>query len=80
MKNHKIKGGGGTRLHVVETGNARGRPILFIHGFSQCWLAWSRQMDSDLADDTGSSRWTCAVMVSRTSLATGYADSRAVGR
>jgi len=42
-------GGGGVQLHVVETGNARGRPILFIHGISQCWLAWSRQMDSDLA-------------------------------
>ncbi len=50
MKSHKIKGGGGIRLHLVETGNSRGRPILFIHGFSQCWLAWSRQLSSDLAD------------------------------
>lgn len=51
MKNHKIKGGGGTELHLVETGNPEGRPIMFIHGFSQCRLAWNRQMDSDLADD-----------------------------
>jgi non-heme chloroperoxidase len=51
MKRHKVAGGGGAQLHLVETGNARGRPILFIHGFSQCWLAWSRQMGSDLADD-----------------------------
>jgi non-heme chloroperoxidase len=51
MTNHMITGGGGVQLHVVETGNATGRPILFIHGFSQCGLAWSRQMDSDLADD-----------------------------
>jgi pimeloyl-ACP methyl ester carboxylesterase len=51
MTSHTITGGGGTRLHVVETGNARGRPILFIHGFSQCSLAWSRQLDSDLAQD-----------------------------
>ncbi len=51
MKSHKITGGGGIPLHLVETGNSRGRPIIFIHGFSQCWLAWSRQMNSDLADD-----------------------------
>ncbi len=49
MKKHTIAGGGGVRLHVVETGNAAGRPILFIHGFSQCSLAWSRQLQSDLA-------------------------------
>ena len=51
MKSHRITGGGGLKLHVVEVGNSRGRPILFIHGFSQCWLAWSRQLSSDLADD-----------------------------
>ena len=51
MKSHRITGGGGVTLHVVETGDATGRPILFIHGFSQCWLAWSRQLDADLAGD-----------------------------
>ena len=51
MKHHTIAGGGGVRLHVVETGNPMGQAILFIHGFSQCWLAWSRQLDSDLARD-----------------------------
>jgi non-heme chloroperoxidase len=51
VKTHKITGGGGVALHVVETGNPKGRPILFIHGCSQCWLAWTRQMQSDLADD-----------------------------
>jgi non-heme chloroperoxidase len=50
MKHHTITGGGGVQLHVVETGDPNGRPILFIHGFSQCWLAWSRQLHSDLAD------------------------------
>jgi len=49
MKSHRITGGGGIQLHLVETGNSRGRPIIFIHGFSQCWLAWSRQLSSDLA-------------------------------
>ena len=51
MNHHKITGGGGTQLHLVETGNPKGRSIVFIHGFSQCWLAWSRQTSSDLADD-----------------------------
>jgi pimeloyl-ACP methyl ester carboxylesterase len=42
MKDYKIKGGGDVQLHVVETGNASGPPIFFIHGFSQSWLAWRR--------------------------------------
>jgi non-heme chloroperoxidase len=46
-----ITGGGGVRLHVAETGHPRGRPILFVHGFSQSWLTWRRQMFSDLAND-----------------------------
>jgi non-heme chloroperoxidase len=49
MKHHTITGGGGTRLQLVEAGNPRGPAILFIHGFSQCWLAWDRQLGSDLA-------------------------------
>jgi pimeloyl-ACP methyl ester carboxylesterase len=49
MRHHTITGGGGTRLHVLENGNPRGRPILFIHGLSQCSLAWARQLNSDLA-------------------------------
>ncbi len=51
MQSHKIIGGGGTRIHVIEAGNSRGRPILFVHGFSQCSLCWQRQFNSDLADD-----------------------------
>jgi non-heme chloroperoxidase len=51
MKTHRIAGGGGVQLHVVEAGNTGGRPVLFLHGFSQSWLAWSRQLDSDLARD-----------------------------
>lgn len=51
MQNHTVEGGGGVSLHVVETGKRDGRPILFIHGFSQCGRAWDRQMNSDLADD-----------------------------
>jgi non-heme chloroperoxidase len=51
MKIHKITGGGGVQLHAVETGNPRGRPILFLHGVSQSSLQWSRQLDSTLARD-----------------------------
>jgi non-heme chloroperoxidase len=51
MKHHTIIGGGGVQLHVVETGAAGACPIVFIHGFSQCWLAWSHQLNSALADD-----------------------------
>ena len=50
MKTHRVTGGGRAQLHVVETGNRRGRPILFLHGASQCWLQWSRQLSSSLAE------------------------------
>ena len=43
-----IIGGGGCRLHIIETGNRRGQPILFLHGFSQSALAWSAQLSSEL--------------------------------
>ena len=49
---HRVHGGGGLELRVDETGNPDGRPILFIHGFSQCRLCWRSQLDasSPLAD------------------------------
>jgi pimeloyl-ACP methyl ester carboxylesterase len=50
MKTHRVIGGGGIQLHVDEAGNPGGRPILFIHGFSQCRLCWLKQMNSGLAD------------------------------
>jgi pimeloyl-ACP methyl ester carboxylesterase len=50
-KAHTVAGGGGLELHVEETGNAAGRSVLFIHGISQCRLAWNRQLHSDLARD-----------------------------
>lgn len=51
MKTYRIEGGGGVQLHVVETGNPGGRPIVFIHGLSQCWLQWSRQLNSTLGEN-----------------------------
>ena len=50
MKSYKITGGGGVKLHVEETGNPHGRPIVFIHGFSQSRLCWNKQFQSSLAD------------------------------
>jgi non-heme chloroperoxidase len=51
VRTHRITGGGGVRLHVEETGDPTGRPVLFIHGLSQCRLAWNRQMRSELTRD-----------------------------
>ena len=51
MKHHAIVGGAGCLLHLVETGDPHGHPILFLHGFSQCSLAWSRQLSSELGAD-----------------------------
>ena len=48
---HRIEGGDGAQLHVVDTGQRGGHPILFLHGFAQCSLAWIRQLHSDLAGD-----------------------------
>src|SRR4051812_8871268 len=51
MKSHSVTGGAGVNLHVVETGNRDGKSVLFIHGFSQCHLAWRKQMCSELTRD-----------------------------
>lgn len=50
-KTYRVQGGGGVALHVEETGNPRGRPVLFLHGISQCRLAWDRQLRSDIGRD-----------------------------
>jgi len=49
MKHHTIIGGGGTRLHLVEAGDPHAPSILFLHGCSQSWLTWDRQLRSELA-------------------------------
>jgi len=51
VRTHKVTGGGGIELHVEETGNPSGRPVLFIHGLSQSGYAWHRQLDSELTSD-----------------------------
>jgi pimeloyl-ACP methyl ester carboxylesterase len=51
MKSHTVTGGGGLKLHVDETGNPNGNPLLFIHGFSQSRLCWNKQRHSELEKD-----------------------------
>jgi len=46
MRHYSVTGGGGTRLNVVETGDPAGRPIVFLHGWSQSHAAWQRQLQS----------------------------------
>ena len=75
MKSEYVAGGGGTRLHVLETGNPNGQPILFIHGLSQCALCWGRQFSSDLADDHRLVAMDSAVTGSPTNL-DAYGDSK----
>lgn len=45
-----VHGGDELRLHVREWGNAHGPPIIFVHGWSQCQLCWSRQVAGTLAE------------------------------
>jgi len=50
MKTHRIVGGGRLQLHVREWGNVDAPPILFIHGWSQNHLCWSKQYDGALSE------------------------------
>lgn len=50
MRHYSVAGGCGLALNVLEWGNPDGRPILFIHGWSQSHLCWQKQYDDvDLA-------------------------------
>ncbi len=52
MRNqHTVIGGGGLRLNVMEWGNRAGPAIVFIHGWSQCYMTWLKQVESTLADE-----------------------------
>lgn len=51
MQTHTVEGGGGLKLHLREWGRPDAPAILFLHGWSQHHLCWSRQFDSPLAND-----------------------------
>jgi pimeloyl-ACP methyl ester carboxylesterase len=61
-----VQGGGGIELRVDEAGDPEGRPIVFIHGFSQCRLSWRRQM----GDGSGLERFRLVAFDNR-----GHGDS-----
>ena len=48
---HTVVGAGGVNLNVLEYGNASGPAIVFIHGWSQSYMCWLNQLDSNLAKD-----------------------------
>lgn len=35
----------GIRLHVVTAGPKDGPLLIFLHGFPECWMGWSRQIE-----------------------------------
>ncbi len=45
-----VTGRDGVPIHVVETGDPGGLPILFIHGWAQCHLSWAHQLQGALAE------------------------------
>lgn len=49
IRAREVRSADGVRLHVREAGPPSGPPILFIHGWSQSWLSWRRQMESPLS-------------------------------
>jgi non-heme chloroperoxidase len=51
IKKYRVAGGGSIQLHVEETGNPKGRPLLFIHGFCQSQWVWRAQTKSYLANE-----------------------------
>ncbi|MGA0844662.1 MAG: alpha/beta fold hydrolase [Arenicellales bacterium] len=42
---HTITAFDGIPLNVVEVGNPHGEPVILLHGFSQSYLSWKRQLD-----------------------------------
>jgi non-heme chloroperoxidase len=46
-----VKTPDGLTIAAQEWGNPAGPEILFIHGFSQSYLSWTRQVDSELAKE-----------------------------
>ncbi len=47
---YHIEGGDGVELFVRDGGNEDGPPILFIHGWSQHHLCWTKQFEGPLAE------------------------------
>jgi non-heme chloroperoxidase len=50
-KSLTVRAPDGVSISAQEWGNPAGPEIVFIHGFSQASMSWSRQYDSDLAKE-----------------------------
>ena len=50
MEHHYVTSSDGVRLHVAEAGPATAQPIVFLHGWSQSHLSWSRQLNGTLTE------------------------------
>ncbi|WP_342359504.1 alpha/beta hydrolase [Terrarubrum flagellatum] len=44
-RQHRIAGGGGCGLNVMDFGPLEAPPLLFIHGWSQSWMCWMKQIE-----------------------------------
>mgnify|MGYP001130413291 CR=1 FL=1 len=44
-RQHRVAGGGGCGLNVMDFGPLDAPPLLFIHGWSQSWLCWMKQVE-----------------------------------
>ena len=51
METHTVSRADGPALNVVETGPADARPLVFVHGYSQCHLSWTEQFEGPLAEE-----------------------------
>lgn len=51
MTTHSVTGFGGTPLFVHDNGPQDAPPIILIHGWSQHHLCWTKQFDSELAQE-----------------------------
>lgn len=49
-RQRRVTSSDGTTLHVDETGNEGGQPVLFIHGAYQSRLVWEKQILDGLTD------------------------------
>src|SRR6266540_639908 len=49
MRKRIVSGGGGVKVHVAQTGNPGGKPILGTHGMSPSRLSRNKQIGSELA-------------------------------
>ncbi|KMW58120.1 putative hydrolase [Candidatus Rhodobacter oscarellae] len=45
-----VTGHNGVRLHVATAGDPAAPALLLIHGWSQCHLSWTKQLEGPLAD------------------------------